>query len=195
MWDAIAYVGGGLSLVAFIVAALQQAYSLKLRSTRKNLTTVPERDRVKAMEIAEQYVHIDPNVLSQAKRYEIIKEQIRLKEQRQWQVTIIALVVAILLAGVSFAAIFQSDQTPAVVKAGPTEFTVCNVDLDNSDKCPPNDFLERIGHSADDHDIANIAASRCSQKGLRPSTPAGYMKSDTSGGAWGVNVIVIRCEP
>lgn len=192
VWDAIPYIGGGLTLVAFVVAALVQAYGLKLRSARENLSKVPERDRLEAMQIAEQYFRIDTDGFSQAKRMEIIRQQLQLKEQRQRQTTIVILVVAALLAAVTIIALLKEEPGIAAGSAV-REYTVCNVDLDNSHKCPPNDFLERIGHSASHEDIVQIAEARCAQKGLRPAIPAGYMKSDTSGGKWGVNVIVIRC--
>lgn len=191
-----------MTLVAFIVAATLQAYNSRLKSVRKTLESVPAEQRLEATKVAAEYINVNTSELPAGKKFDIVMQQLRLKEQRQWQVTISALVVAFLLSGLTLAAILRGPtnipSTPPAPSPDPAptvqEFVVCNVDVDNVDKCPPYDFVRHIGHSASQADIGNLANELCPQRGLKVASPYGFMRSDRGGGQWGVNEIVIRCE-
>ncbi|MER9495678.1 hypothetical protein [Mesorhizobium sp. M0006] len=97
LFDAIKYVGSGLTLIAFIVAALTYAYQQKLKSREKKLLAVPAKDRLAAASDAAEYIRIDLAKIPPNDRAKIVLEQLALKAQQQRQYFIGFMFLALLI--------------------------------------------------------------------------------------------------
>jgi len=119
MWDSIKYVGSGLSLIAFIVAAILYAYRARLRQRAEIIKTAPEAERLDAIAATAEFFRVDVTPLSRAQKEHIVLTQIQLRARRDLLLSGMALVISILLAVVAIVAIiipkridgFTDDQT------------------------------------------------------------------------------------
>lgn len=103
-FQAIQYVGGGLSLVAFVVAAFLYAYRAKLRSHIEIIRSAPENDRLQAIATAAEFFQVDVSQLSIDQRYSIVVEELRIRAKRDLLLFSFAIVTAIVLAAVTITA-------------------------------------------------------------------------------------------
>jgi hypothetical protein len=58
-WSAIQYIGSGLSLVSFVVAAALYAYRARLRHQADIIKSAPEKDRLEAIATAAEFFRVD----------------------------------------------------------------------------------------------------------------------------------------
>jgi hypothetical protein len=75
-WGAIQYVGSGLSLVAFIVAAILYAYRAHLRHQAEIIKSAPEKDRLEAIATAAEFFRVDVSKLEPAQQAQIVVTEI-----------------------------------------------------------------------------------------------------------------------
>jgi hypothetical protein len=115
-WQAIQYVGSGLSLVAFVVAAALFAYRARLRHRAEIIRSAPEKDRLEAIAVTAQFFRVDTSSLSPKKQEEIILAQITSRSRRDLMLGIICVIVALLLASIALAAIFRPQEVSADAK-------------------------------------------------------------------------------
>jgi hypothetical protein len=98
VWGAIQYVGTGLSLVAFVVAALLFAYRTRLHQRAEIIKSAPEKERLEAIAATAEFFRVDVSGLSARHRQEIILAQIKLRARRELLFAVMALTVALLLS-------------------------------------------------------------------------------------------------
>jgi hypothetical protein len=105
--SAIQYVTSGLTLIAFVVAIAFNAYRLKLKNTADILEKIPKEDRLKAVSVQAEMLHLDieKGRLTGPALERVVLEQLRLKERRNLVYALLAVVLAFLLAIVAIVAI------------------------------------------------------------------------------------------
>src|SRR6266849_2316793 len=108
IWQALQYVGTGLSLVAFIVAALLLAYRARLKHRAEMIKSAPEKERLEAIAITAEFFRVDVSGLTRAQQQDIALTQIHARARRDLLLAGVSLVVAILLAAIAIAAIWAS---------------------------------------------------------------------------------------
>jgi hypothetical protein len=114
VWDAIQYVGTGLSLVAFIVAAILLAYRARLKHRAEIIKSAPEKERVEAIAATAEFFRVDISGLSRAQQQQIVLAQIQARTQRDLLLAGIVLFVALLLAMVALTAILTNRSAVAM---------------------------------------------------------------------------------
>jgi hypothetical protein len=105
MWQAIQYVGTGLSLVAFVVAAITFAYRARLKQRAKIILSAPAKERVDAIAATAEWFRVDVSGLSQARQQQIVLEQIRARTQRNLLVAGVTLFLAVILGVIAIISI------------------------------------------------------------------------------------------
>src|SRR5712692_145033 len=106
IWGALQYVGTGLSLVAFGVAAILFAYRARLANRAEIIRSAPEKERLEAIAITAEFFRVDVSRLTRAQRQEIALIQIHARARRDLLLAGLSLAVAILLAAIAVAAIW-----------------------------------------------------------------------------------------
>src|SRR6266446_7060204 len=122
MWQALQYVGTGLSLVAFIVAALLLAYRARLTNRAEIIKSAPEKERLDAIATTAEFFRVDVSGLTRVQQQDIALTQIHARARRDLLLAGVSLTVAILLAAIAIAAIWASKPAgpPSVVNpSGP----------------------------------------------------------------------------
>jgi tetratricopeptide (TPR) repeat protein len=122
MWQALQYVGTGLSLVAFIVAALLLAYRARLTNRAEIIKSAPEKERLDAIATTAEFFRVDVSGLTRVQQQDIALTQIQARTRRDLLLAGVSLAVAILLAAIAIAAIWASKTAgpPSVVNpSGP----------------------------------------------------------------------------
>jgi tetratricopeptide (TPR) repeat protein len=105
MWEALPYVGTGLSLVAFAVAAILLAYRARLAQRAEIIRSAPEQERLEAIATTAEFFRVDVSALTRAQQQDIALTQIRARARRDLLLAGVSSVVAILLAAIAIAAI------------------------------------------------------------------------------------------
>jgi hypothetical protein len=95
MWEAIAYVSSGVTLVAFVAGAAVFAYRASLKREEEIIKTAPEQDRVAMAERVLERFHVETHNLTKERQYEIAMEQIRnrLRLAMIWATVVVIIVV------------------------------------------------------------------------------------------------------
>jgi hypothetical protein len=83
-WSVVQYVGSGLSLVAFVVAAALFAYRAKLNQRADIIKNAPPKDRLKVVEATADLIKLNLAGLSPEQKFEIISS-------RQWRQQVLSL--------------------------------------------------------------------------------------------------------
>jgi len=131
-WQAIQYVGSGLSLIAFAIAAALFAYRARLRHQAEIIRSAPTRDRLEAIAVTAQFFRVDTSRLSAKQQEEIILAQLAARLRRDLLFGSVAILVAIMLAVIAIVAILyppsegqstklDNPQFASVVSGRPTE--------------------------------------------------------------------------
>src|ERR1022692_740143 len=107
-WDAIKYVGLGLTLAAFVVAAI--AWLLKSKSEEKErlIDLAKDDERAGLVRDALEFFSVDTAGLTKAQQYQLALEQIRARAQRFKIIAIVVCIIAALGAGIAAYAIVHS---------------------------------------------------------------------------------------
>src|SRR5258708_7332987 len=108
MWQALQYVGTGLSLVAFAVAAFLLAYRARLTNRAEIIKSAPEKERLDAIATTAEFFRVDVSGLTRAQQQDIALTQIHARARRDLLLAGVSLAVAILLAVIAAAAIWAS---------------------------------------------------------------------------------------
>src|SRR5262249_11037012 len=116
MWGALQYVGTGLSLVAFIVAAILLAYRARLTNRAEIIKSAPEKERLEAIATTAEFFRVNVSGLTRAQQQDIALTQIHARARRDLLLAGVSLAVAILLAAIAIAAIWAAKAAgPATV--------------------------------------------------------------------------------
>ncbi|TAU37819.1 hypothetical protein ELI44_32895 (plasmid) [Rhizobium ruizarguesonis] len=121
-WNAIPFVTSGLALVAFVWAVFLTSWLAKLRTERDKVKSAPPKDRVRALEIAAEYIGVNLQDIPAGQRQVIVLQQMAYKASLQ-KMKIGALlfvgIVALLL--VAYAAWFARGATKPPTPTTPVE--------------------------------------------------------------------------
>ena len=120
LWSSIQYVGTGLSLVAFAIAAAMLAYRARLQQRAAIIRSAPQEERLAAISATAEAFHVDVSGLSERHRQEIVMAQIKMRARRELLFAASALTVALLLSATAVVAIILTSQENAVKQSSPT---------------------------------------------------------------------------
>jgi tetratricopeptide (TPR) repeat protein len=121
IWGALQYVGTGLSLVAFVVAAILFAYRARLKNRAEIIKSAPEKERLEAIAATAEFFRVDVSGLSRAQQQDIVLTQIHARARRDLLLGVVTLIVAVLLAIVATVAILTSKGTaPSTLVVNPS---------------------------------------------------------------------------
>src|SRR5205085_8666798 len=101
MWNSIAYVSSGLTLVAFIIAASVWIYRKWLLQKERLIRQAPESERAKLVENALEFFNVDTVGLTKEQRYNLAIRQIHDKAVRFRITAFVVVIVAFLATGIS----------------------------------------------------------------------------------------------
>ncbi|TBG41884.1 hypothetical protein ELG77_08925 [Rhizobium leguminosarum] len=82
-WSAIPYVTSGLALVAFVWAVFLTSWLAKLRNERDNVKSALPKDRLRALEVAAEYIGVDLKDIPENERTQIVLRQMQDKAALQ----------------------------------------------------------------------------------------------------------------
>ena len=82
MWEAIRYVSSGITLIAFIVAAVLWAHRYNLLGTERRIKLAPESERAALIDRTLESFRIDPQSLAQKDRYALAVKQLDLRAEQ-----------------------------------------------------------------------------------------------------------------
>src|SRR5450755_3200680 len=104
-WDAIKYVGSGLTLAAFVVAAI--AWLLKSKSEEKErlIDLAKDDERAGLVRDALEFFSVDTAGLTKAQQYQLALEQIKERTQRFKIIAVVVCIIAVLGVAVAVDAI------------------------------------------------------------------------------------------
>src|SRR5215468_12585761 len=108
IWQALQYVGTGLSLVAFAFGALLLAYRARLANRAEIIRSAPEKERLEAIAITAEFFRVDVSRLTRAQQQEIVLTQIHARVRRDLLLAGLSLAVAILLAATAIVAVWST---------------------------------------------------------------------------------------
>ena len=107
MWDAIAYVSTGISLVAFLAAVASWTYRHKIGQKERLLRSLPENKRANAVADVLELFKVETSNLTKQQQYDLAIEQIRAKTKRYLLAIITVIIICFIGAFISFYAITQ----------------------------------------------------------------------------------------
>jgi phage terminase Nu1 subunit (DNA packaging protein) len=108
MWEAIAYVSSGITLAAFIAAAISWIIKSKSEVNERLIRTAKESDRGELVRNALEFFHVETADLTKAQQFKISLEQIQARGQRFKITTAAICFLAVVAASVAAYAIRQS---------------------------------------------------------------------------------------
>ena len=113
-WEAIAYVGSGLTLAAFIVAVAAWVYRTKILERERTLRLAPDNERAQLIERTLEFFDVDTGGLTREQKYNLAVHQIRERAGRFRITAVVVVTIACLAAGVSAFAILRvpKDNSP-----------------------------------------------------------------------------------
>ncbi|MGO4441473.1 hypothetical protein [Rhizobium sp. RAF56] len=114
---AIPYVTGGLSLVAFVIAAIFYAYRASLKQRRDIILSAPPADRIEAIDSTADFLRIDTAALNQKAKERIILEQIKVRSERNYMIFFASLFFGLILAVIALVTILRPEPSPAPAPA------------------------------------------------------------------------------
>jgi hypothetical protein len=151
MWDAILGIKTELGLIAFAIAIALLWYRARLSQRLKLIQTIPESQRLDAVEALAEYLRIDISRLSNEMKYTIVLQQLKIKANREMMIGGIFLVVALGLIGASLAG-------PVGRAQASIEYVVCHGEIRRDGNCPNGSTFLSCGE-----DVDAWASERCSQ--------------------------------
>ncbi len=113
MWESIQYVGTGLGLVAFVVAAIFLYLRSAMSERARMIESAAEGDRLKAISATAEFFNVDVTGLPQDRQAEIILLQIHNRSRRDLILAGLFGFVAVLLAGIAILSILRPSQATA----------------------------------------------------------------------------------
>jgi hypothetical protein len=125
-------VGTGLSLVAFVVAAVLYAYRARLTARARIIQSAPAAERLKAIEATAEFFNVDVSGLSPKQKQEIVMAQIQLRARRELLFAGVSLGIAILLAIVAIVTILGNRTSASTPQGGPVTVREASINVANS---------------------------------------------------------------
>jgi hypothetical protein len=104
-WNAIQYVTGGFTLIAFLVATLSWLYKARTEERENLIKTAAEGERATLVRLALEFFEVATADLTKQQQYDIAIAQIRAKVERIRITAIVVCILASLLAGLTVYAI------------------------------------------------------------------------------------------
>src|SRR5262245_8381475 len=114
-WEAIKYVGSGLTLAAFVVAAIAWILKSKSEERERLIGLAKEDERAALVRDALEFFRVETAGLTKAQQYQLALEQIRARSQRFKIVALIVCIIAVLGAVVAAYAITRSKGASASI--------------------------------------------------------------------------------
>jgi hypothetical protein len=105
VWQAIAYVSSGVSLAAFLAAAIAWVLKAKSEERERLIRTASESDRAPLVRDALEFFHVDAAGLTKQQQFQVALEQIRARGQRFRLIAAVICFLALLAAGLATLAI------------------------------------------------------------------------------------------
>jgi uncharacterized protein YjbI with pentapeptide repeats len=96
MWQAIQYVSSGLTLVAFVVAAIVGVLRSKIREKERLIKTAGESDRASLVKDALEFFSVDTSNLSKDRQFDVAMAQIRARQLRFTMIIFAVIVLALI---------------------------------------------------------------------------------------------------
>ena len=117
MWQAIQYVGSGLTLAAFVVAVVAWVVKSKSEERERLIGSARESERADLVRDALEFFRVDTTGLTRAQQYQLALEQIRARAQRFRIVAIVVCTIAFLGVVVAIYAIVRSNASSTSASA------------------------------------------------------------------------------
>jgi hypothetical protein len=114
MWNAIQYVTGGLTLVAFIVGVAAWYYRSQIEAKGRLVEAAREKDRPEVARDVLEFFHIDTGRLTREQQFILALEQIKARSRRYGQGAVVFSFATVLLAILAGYAIYQSHRPPPI---------------------------------------------------------------------------------
>jgi len=147
-FQAVQYVGGGLSLVAFVVAAIFYSYREWLRGEADKIRSAPVEDRLKAIAAVSNFFVVDVSHLPIEEQAKIVLVQIHLRSRRDILICISFISIAAICGAIAILSITYNSQGASPPK--PVPAAKCD---DNTAQYPESEQT-RVGaftYHASDH--------------------------------------------
>jgi hypothetical protein len=112
MWSTVASITSGITLVAFFAALGAWLYKASLIRKENLLKVAPEAERARLVESALEFFHVDSAGLTKQQQFQIVMEQIRLREKKYHTLALVVAFVVLVLGVLSAIAIYKSDPSP-----------------------------------------------------------------------------------
>jgi hypothetical protein len=116
MWQAIAYVGSGVTLAAFFAAVAAWVFRQRIIQVEHLIRTAPEESRGPLVERALEVVGIDASKLTRQQRFDIAMAQIHNRAVRYRTTAWVISILAILAASVVAFAIWRGSRADEVLE-------------------------------------------------------------------------------
>jgi hypothetical protein len=121
VWEAIAYVSSGVSLVAFLAAVAAWTFKTKSEERERLIRTASETDRAALVSDALEFFHVETAGLTREQQFKLALEQIRARAERfrlsAAAICFVAVIAAVLAA---FAIRLRAQEISPLSAAGPT---------------------------------------------------------------------------
>ena len=121
MWESIAYVAGGVTLAAFIIAAAVTAFRSAIVQRERLIRQAPERDRAKLVQDALDSLRIPTAGLRPDERYRLLLRKFDERASRFRTTAIVVVIIACLGATVAIVAIVRDSSIDKKADANPTQ--------------------------------------------------------------------------
>jgi hypothetical protein len=115
MWETISQIGSGLTLIAFIVAAVVALMRQRLLHRERQLAAAPEGDRGTVIQALNDSflvpsLPVDPSTLTAEQQYMLLLQQIRDRSRRYLIASVVVVTLGVLIAAVTAVAISRRNE-------------------------------------------------------------------------------------
>src|SRR5437763_11444133 len=101
MWQAIPFVSGGATLLAFLAAIGALVYRTRARRERELINSADEKDRARLVEHVLETFVIETGSLTREQKHDLAIRQLNARMQRYWIAALVVVTLALVGAGVS----------------------------------------------------------------------------------------------
>jgi len=113
MWEAIKYVGSGLTLAAFLAAVAAWVFKNKINEKERLIRSAPAEDRSKLVMTTLEFFSVDARGLTQDQQYGLALRQIRARASRFQMAAGVVIAIAVLAAAVTTFALWRESVAPS----------------------------------------------------------------------------------
>jgi hypothetical protein len=119
VWDSIAYVAGGVTLAAFIIAAAVTAFRSALVQKERLIRQAPEHDRAKLVQEALDSLRVNTAGLNPKDRYKLVLRKFDERATRFRITAFVVVIIACLAATIAIVAIIRDTSIGKKADANP----------------------------------------------------------------------------